>query len=368
MEIKAKRGDLLATLYWMQSIVERRNTMPILANVLIESQKNEIRLTATDLEVGVRGYVEGEVVKEGTVTINAKKLYEIVREVPTDQVQLKRLENDWVEIKSGKSVFKIVGMEAREFPQFPKFDSKGLSTTPASTIRQMIERTIFSVSTDETRYSLNGVFIEEGDGGKVRMVSTDGHRLAFEERALGSLGLTKGVILPRKGLAELKKLLDSGEEEVVSIGFRENMGLVVKNKVELFMRLIDGDFPDYTKVIPKGNPNVARIEHNELLQALRRVSILSSERYKGIRMDFSDGSVSISANNPDLGEAMEEIDAEYNGKPVSIGFNARYLLDVLGVLNGEGEIEIELKDELSPSVIRKRGQEGYLYVLMPMRL
>lgn len=368
MEIKAKRGDLLATLYWMQSIVERRNTMPILANVLIESQKNEIRLTATDLEVGVRGYVEGEVVKEGTVTINAKKLYEIVREVPTDQVQLKRLENDWVEIKSGKSVFKIVGMEAREFPQFPKFDGKGLSTTPASTIRQMIERTIFSVSTDETRYSLNGVFIEEGDGGKVRMVSTDGHRLAFEERALGSLGLTKGVILPRKGLAELKKLLDSGEDEVVSIGFRENMGLVVKNKVELFMRLIDGDFPDYTKVIPKGNPNVARIEHNELLQALRRVSILSSERYKGIRMDFSDGSVSISANNPDLGEATEEIDAEYSGKPVSIGFNARYLLDVLGVLSGEGEIEIELKDELSPSVIRKRGQEGYLYVLMPMRL
>ena len=368
MEIKAKRGDLLATLYWTQSIVERRNTMPILANVLIESLKNDIRVTATDLEVGVRGRVEGEVVKEGTVTVNAKKLYEIIREVPDEQVQLKRLENEWVEIKSGKSVFKIVGMEAREFPQFPKFDAKGLSTTPASTIHGMIERTIFSVSTDETRYSLNGVFIEESDGGKVRMVATDGHRLAFDERVLNPLGLSKGVILPRKGLAELKKLLESGEDGIVSMGFRENMGLVIKDKVELFMRLIEGDFPDYTKVIPKGNPNTAKIEHNEFLQALRRVSILSSERYKGIKMEFKEDKVSISANNPDLGEAVEEVEADYKGKPVTIGFNARYLIDVLGVLGDEGDVDIELKDELSPSVIRKANDEAYLYVLMPMRL
>jgi DNA polymerase III subunit beta len=368
MEIKAKRGDLLAMLYWTQSIVERRNTMPILANVLIESQKSHIRFTATDLEVGVRGNVDGEVIKEGTVAVNAKKLYEIIREVPNEQVQLKRLENDWMEIRSGKSVFKIVGMDAREFPQFPKIDNKDLSTTPASTIREMIERTIFSVSTDETRYSLNGVFVEESEGNKVRMVSTDGHRLAFDEKVLGSLGLTKGVILPRKGLSELKKLLDGGENGVISIGFKENMGLVTKEKIELFMRLIEGDFPDYTKVIPKGNPNIAKIDHEELLQALRRVSILSSERYKGIKMDFGNGKVSISANNPDLGEAVEEVETEYRGKPLSIGFNARYLLDVLGVLDSEGEVEIELKDELSPSVIRKPGKEGYLYVLMPMRL
>jgi DNA polymerase-3 subunit beta len=368
MEIKAKRGELLATLYWTQSIVERRNTMPILANVLIEAQKNDIRITATDLEVGIRGRVDGEIRKEGTVTASAKKLYEIVREVPDEQIQLKRLENDWVEIRSGKAVFKVVGMEAREFPQFPKFDGKGLSTIPASMIREMIERTIFSVSTDETRYSLNGVFIEEDDKGKIKMVATDGHRLAFDERDLSSLGLAKGVILPRKGLAELKKLLESGEEGVVSVGFRENMGLVMKDGVELFMRLIDGDFPDYTKVIPKGNPNIARIEHNELLQALRRVSILSSERYKGIKMEFKENSVAISANNPDLGEAIEEIDAEYKGKPLTIGFNARYLIDVLGVLAGDGEIDIALKDELSPSIVRKAGNEGYLYVLMPMRL
>jgi DNA polymerase-3 subunit beta len=342
--------------------------MPILANVLIDAKKGSIHVTATDLEVGVRGQVEGDVAKEGTVTVNAKKLYEIIREVSQEQVQLKRLENDWVEIRSGKSVFKIVGMDAREFPQFPDFEGKGLSTTPAATVREMIERTIFAVSTDETRYSLNGVFIEQADAGKIRMVATDGHRLAFEEKTVGSLGLSKGVILPRKGLSELKKLLESGDDGTVSLGFKENMGLVIKDKVELFMRLIDGDFPDYTKVIPTGNPNIAKLDHDELLQALRRVSILSSERYKGIKMEFTDGRVSISANNPDIGEAVEEIEADYKGKGLSIGFNARYLIDVLGVLTGEGEIDIELKDELSPSIIRKSGIEGYLYVLMPMRL
>jgi DNA polymerase-3 subunit beta len=368
MEIKAKRGDLLAALYWTQSIVERRNTMPILANVLIECQKGTIRVTATDLEVGVRGEVEGEIAKEGTVTVNAKKLYEIIREVPDEQVRLKRLENEWVEIRSGKSVFKIVGMDAREFPQFPKFDDNGLSTTPAPILRGMIERTIFAVSTDETRYSLNGVFVEQGEGGKVRMVATDGHRLAFEEQNLGSLGIKKGVILPRKGVAEVKKALETSDEGVVSIGFQENMGLLIRDKLELFMRLIDGDFPDYTKVIPKGNPNTAVVEHNELQQALKRVSILSSERYKGIKMEFLDGKIAISANNPDLGEAVEEIEADYKGKPITIGFNARYLMDVLAVLSGDGDVNIELKDELSPSIIRKVGKEGYLYVLMPMRL
>jgi DNA polymerase-3 subunit beta len=232
----------------------------------------------------------------------------------------------------------------------------------------MIERTLFSVSTDETRYSLNGVYAEQGEGGNIRMVATDGHRLAFEEQAVGSFGLTKGVILPRKGLAELKKLLESGADGTVALGFKENLGLVIKDNIELFMRLIDGDFPDYTKVIPKGNPNIVKVEHNELLQALRRVSILSSERYKGVRMEFSNDKVAISANNPDLGEAVEEIEAEYKGKALSIGFNARYLIDVLTVLDGDGEIDIELKDELSPSVIRKAGIDSYLYVLMPMRL
>lgn len=368
MEFKAKRGDLLATLYWTQGIVERRNTMPILANVLIESKNGEIHLTATDLEVGIRGKVEGEVVRDGVVTVGAKKLYEIVREAPEETLQLKRLENEWVEIKSGKSVFKIVGLDAKEFPQFPKFEGEKLSSVPAKVLREMIERTIFSVSSDETRYNLNGVFVEETKDGKVRMVATDGHRLAMIDRGIGALGLGKGVILPRKGLAELRRLLENAEEGLVSVGFKDNMGLVVKDDVELFMRLIEGDFPDYTKVIPKDNPHLARLEQNEFHHALRRVSLLSSERYKGIKMELKPGKVSITASNPELGEAVEEIEIEYPGKALTVGFNARYLMDVLAVLGEGGDVEIALKDDVSPSILRKANDDGYLYVIMPMRL
>jgi len=368
MELKAKRADFLATLYWTQGIVERRNTMPILANVLIESYKGNVRLTATDLEVGVRGTLTGEVSQEGTITVNAKKLYEIVREAPEETLQLKRLENDWVEVKSGKSVFKIVGIDAREFPQFPNFEKEKLSTVPCNIMREMIERTLFAVSTDETRYSLNGVYIEHSGSGGIRMVATDGHRLALIERQIGSFGLEKGVILPRKGLTEVKKLLEGGGDGLVAMGFKENMGLVVKDEVELFMRLIDGDFPDYTKVVPKDNSQVVKIEKEDLLHTLRRVSILSSERYKGIKLELSDGKLAISASNPDLGEAVEEIEVDYQGKPLTMGFNARYLLDVLAVLEGAGEVDLAFKDALSPSLLKKGGDDGYLYVVMPMRL
>ena len=368
MEVKAKRGDFLTTLYWTQSIVERRNTMPILADVLIEAQGEGITITATDLEVGVRAKFSGEVSQDGKVTVNAKKLYEIVREAPADAVQLKRLENDWVEVKSGKSIFKMVGMDAREFPQFPQFKEGKLASMPAGVIREMIEKTIFSVSTDETRYSLNGVFVEEDKKGKIRMVATDGHRLAVIERGVGSIGLEKGVILPRKGLTEVRKLLEGVEDGVISIGFSENLALVVRENVELFMRLIDGEFPEYRKVIPKDNPHTLKIEQDEFLKALRRVSILSSERYKGIKLEVGEGRISISANNPDLGEAVEEMDVDYKGKRLTVGFNARYLIDVLSVLGTGGEVDLTIKDEVSPGIIKKAEDDDYLYVVMPMRL
>jgi DNA polymerase-3 subunit beta len=368
MQFKVKKGDFLAALYWTQSIVERRHTMPILANVLIESHKGEVRVTATDLEVGIRGEVKGEIVTEGEITVNARKLYEIVREAPDEMVQLKRLENDWVEIKSGKSVFKMVGISAKEFPQFPQFPTEKLIPVPIRILREMIEKTIFSVSNDETRHNLNGVLVEEGEKGIVRMVATDGHRLALIERSIGSMGLEKGVIIPRKGLAELKKLLEESEEGVVSIGFQDNMGLVTKDNLQLFMRLIDEDFPDYSKVVPKDNPYGMKVAKDGFLQALRRVSILSSERYKGVKIELKEGAMAISANNPDLGEAVEEMEVEYKGRLLSLGFNARYLLDVLGVLGNGGEIDIKVKDEVSPGLVTIEGDENYLYVVMPMRL
>jgi len=369
MNFKAKRQDFLDALYWTQSTVERRTTMPILANVLVEFHINDTRVTATDLEIGVRAKLDAEVGEEGAVTLNAKKLYDIVRESSGEVIQLKRLENDWVEIKSGKSVFKMVGLDPKDFPHFPDFDPKFLVPVPAKVLEEMIDKTIFSVSTDETRSNLNGAFLEEIEGGKARMVATDGHRLAMVERQVGALGLKKGVILPRKGLAELRKILEgAGGEGVAQIGFKENMGLVVKGNVELFMRLAESEFPDYTKVIPQGNPYNVKIEQKGFLQALRRVSILSSERYKGIKIELKPEGMAISASNPDLGEAVEELDVEYKGKALAVGFNARYLIDVLTVLEDDGDVDIELKDELSPSLLRRGGDEGYTYVVMPMKL
>ncbi len=368
MQIRVKRKEFLETLYWTQSIVERRHTMPILANVLIETDKGDIHVTATDLEVGVRGRLQGEVAKDGAITLNAKKLYEIIREAPEETVEVKRLENDWVEVKSGKTLFKIVGMDAREFPQFPVFTAEQLLPVPAHVLHEMIEKTLFAVSTDETRHNLNGVYLVEREAGKLCMVATDGHRLALIERDIGSLGLQKGAILPRKGLAELKKLLEESRDGLVAVGIKENMALVVREPVELFMRLIDADFPDYTKVIPKENPYGVRVAQEGFLQALRRVAILSNERYKGIKLEVKEGKMTLSATNPDLGEALEEIDAEYQGRGLTLGFNARYLIDVLGVLGDGTEIEVKFKDELSPGLMRKEGDEDFLYVVMPMRL
>lgn len=368
MRIIAKREDFLGALYWTQSTVERRNTMPILANVLIDAAGEDIRLTATDLEVGVRACLKGEITEEGQVTVNAKKLYEIVRELSEPTLQLTGLENDWVEVKSGKTVFKIVGLDAREFPAFAESSEHTLCECSAGVIKDMIDKTIFSISSDETRSNLNGAYCQEMGDGKMRMVTTDGHRLSLVEREIGNLGLIKGVIIPRKGLVELRRLVDDTEDGSVAIGFANNMAFVTKGNVELFVRLIEGEFPDYSKVIPEDSTSQAKVDQGGLLKALRRVSLLSSDRYRGIKLELKEDQLAISANNPDLGEAIEEVEVEYQGQSLTIGYNARYLLDVLGVLGQEDSVDLQFKDEQSPTVMRKEGDDSFLYVVMPMRL
>jgi len=368
MDIKLKREKFLEALYWSQGIVERRHTMPLLANVLLEAHDKALQVSATDLEVGVRAQVESEVKAPGQITLNAKKLYEIVREVPEDYVNLKRLSNDWAEIRSGKSVFKVVGMDGKEFPQFPPLSRGKLFPVSRKLLKEMIEKTLFSVSSDETRRNLSGVYMQSLGENKIRMVATDGHRLALLDRTLGSLTLTKGAIVPRKGIAEIKKLLDQEDEDEVAVEFQDSVCWVARGNLEIFVRLVDEDFPDYTRVIPKDNPFLLKFTKASFLQALRRVSILSSERYRGVKIDVSEGKLVISANNPDLGEASEEVEVDYQGKPLTVGFNARYLMDVLSVLDDGGDIDFEIKDSVSPGLLRRDGDDGYLYVIMPMRL
>lgn len=369
MELTIRVPELLKALQRVQGIVEKKTTMPILANALIKSKgKDAITVSATDLEIGLTADYEARVPKAGAMTLGAKALYDIVRSLPEQTVTLKQASNQWVEIACGKVKYRVVGMAAESFPTLPKFEDVPFFAVDPRSFKEMIEKTLYAVSTDETRYNLTGVYCEPVGGSPgLRMVATDGHRLSVIERPTAQAPVMKdGVIIPRKGLTELRKLLDDGEGEA-RLGFVENSAVFEKGGVTLTMRLVDGRFPDYQQVIPSSSSRRVRIGRQALLDALKRTSLLSPDKAQGVRVDLTSGVLALSANNPDLGEAREELDVDYDGEPLKIGFNFRYLLDVLGVL-GEEKVELELTDELSPGVLRGDGSEGYRAVIMPMRI
>jgi DNA polymerase-3 subunit beta len=372
MDLRVERDALQQALYLTQGVVEKRNTLPILANVLIESAEGEIVLTATDLEVGVRNTCRAKIARPGAITVGARKLYEIVRELPSDQLTLRAGDGGWVEVTGGKARYRMLSMDPKEFPSIPASTpvaKKGSVTMSlgAGEISEMIEKTLFAVSTDETRLSLGGVFLETVEKGQVRMVATDGHRLALIERAVAGVEIRPGVILPRKGLVEAKRLLEDGGEDV-TFSLAGNLARLQRAGVELFMRLIEGEFPDYRQVIPKESKHRVRVDREALFGALRRVSILSSERSRGVKLRLQAGILEVMTTNPDIGEAAEEIESDYAGDEFSIGFYARYLLDGVGLGAQSGSVEIGLSDEVSPGILRLDDDEGYSYVVMPMRL
>ena len=371
MEVTVKREDLVKGLYLVQGVVERRNTLPILANVLLEPAAEGIALTATDMEVGLRGTIPAEVKKKGAITLNARKLYEIAREVPGEDVVLKAAQAGWVEVVSGRSKFKVVSLDAKDFPQLPLAAEapQGITLRIATgTLREMIDKTLFAVSSDETRFNLSGVFVTSGEGDTVRMVATDGHRLAMVDRRVPGPRIERGVIMPRKGLVEARKLLDETDEPEISMIVSAKDVRLIMRSVSFFMRLVEGEFPDYRQVIPGASRTQARANRDDFLAALRRISLLASERSRGVKLHLEKGRLELSASNPDQGEASEDIEVAYGGEPVTIGFNARYLIDVLGV-HAEGEVvELGLTDEVGPGVLRGSQDPEYTYVVMPMRL
>ncbi|HLY37627.1 MAG TPA: DNA polymerase III subunit beta [Candidatus Binatia bacterium] len=371
MEVSIKREDLVKGLHLVQGVVERRNTLPILANVLIEPAPEGIALTATDMEVGLRALVPAAVKKKGAVTLNARKLYEIAREVPGDEVVLKEAQAGWVDLVSGRSKFKIVSLDAKDFPQLPLGADapQGISLRIANgTLREMIARTLFAVSSDETRFNLSGVYLASGEGESLRMVATDGHRLAMVDRKVPGPRVERGVIMPRKGLAEAQKLLDETDDADVTMIVSPKDVRVILRSVSFFMRLVEGEFPDYRQVVPGAARAKAQANRDDLLAALRRISLLASERSRGVKLHLEKGRLELSASNPDQGEASEDIEVAYSGEPLTIGFNARYLIDVLQV-HGEGDVvELGLTDEVGPGVIRGSQDPEYTYVVMPMRL
>src|SRR5436309_3811485 len=377
MEVSIRREDLVRGLHLVQGVVERRNTLPILSNVLLEPAEGGIALTATDMEVGLRGLVPAQMKKKGSVTLNARKLYEIAREVTAEEVTLKSAQVGWVDLLAGRSKFRIVSLDPKDFPQLPLGTGTADGTSlrlAAGMLREMVDKTLFAVSSDETRFNLSGVFLSTPEVGTLRMVATDGHRLALVDRRVPEVklvdnqGRPRGVIMPRKGLLEARKLLDeTGEEDITVVVSSKDVRLATPT-VSFFMRLVEGEFPDYQQVIPAAPRAQVRANRDDLFAALRRISLLASERSRGVKFQLEKGRLELSASNPDQGEASEDVEITYTGDSLTLGFNARYVIDVLAV-HGEGEvIELGFTDEVGPALMRASGDPEYTYVVMPMRL
>jgi DNA polymerase III subunit beta len=375
MELIVGRSTLLGGLNLAQGIVERRNTVPILGNVLAEAKESSLTLTATDMEVGMRTRMACECGNPGAVTLNAHKLFEIVREAEADEVSLRSLENDWVEIKCGRARFKMMSLDPRSFPAMPSAGEKSEAGAPraelsvgAKVLTTMIDKTIFAVSPDETRYNLSGVYIECPSPDLVRMAATDGHRLSLIDRPAPGFTMQSGAILPRKGLNELRRLLDSGVEGSVMLSIEAQLAWLLQGNTEISMRRVEGEFPDYRGVIPKDSKYQISVGRDALLSAIKRAAIFSSERYHGIRLALASGSLTVSSISPELGEASETVDVDFAGDEFSVGFNAAYLLQAVTAVAAQAEIMLGLTDEVSPGVLTTPTDSTYLYVVMPMRL
>ncbi|MDO8518754.1 MAG: DNA polymerase III subunit beta [Deltaproteobacteria bacterium] len=364
MDFKITRENFLEALSKTQGVVERKNTMPVLSNILLDADKGGVKISATDLEVALVTLAPAQVLKTGKITVAARSLYDIVREINQPEIRVVLQDNDRIEVSAGKSHFKIPGLSAAEFPQLPAVAAKSVEFQ-CDVFSRMIEKTSFSMSTDETRHNLAGILFQRAGSSGVRMVATDGHRLAMvDAEGNGGEGDFK-VIIPKKGVAELKKLVSKEGTFELAVG-PANL-FARKGNESLYIRLIDGEFPDYSRVIPKDNAKFVYIPRDKFVGSLRRVSLLANERSRGVILSFSPAHLEVSINNPDLGEAREELEADYKGEKLSIGFNARYFLDALEVMKDETAI-LALNTDLSPCILKSEKDSGFLAVIMPMRI
>jgi DNA polymerase-3 subunit beta len=370
MEFSAKKFELLAELELTQGVVERKTTIPILANLLFEAKGNQLTITATDLELAICTSCPAKVKKEGAGTIPAKKLLELIRLLPDEEIRFKLLENHWVEILCDRKRYKMVGMSKENFPATAGMPHP-LVKIPAGVIASLIAKTAFAISTEESRYTLNGaLLILKPD--MLVMVATDGHRLALVETDHKFEGLNSEVrvLVPKKAMAELQRLgADAGEDGMIEFARDDNNLFFQFGRRLLIARMLTGQFPNYEAVLPRDNTRTLAIDRNELNATLRRVSQLADQRSHAVKIALSKEGVEFSASSPEYGEAKESIEKEYKGEPMTIGFNAQYMLDFLSAA-ADGPINLELKDEQSAGQMRPLADEKYRYryVIMPMRI
>jgi DNA polymerase-3 subunit beta len=376
MELRISKEELIRALSRVQGIVEKRSTNPIIANALLEVDENGLRVSATDTEVSFVGRHSQsvEVKRSGSITLGARQLYEIARLVPTDSVTLSLEEGSTqVEIRSGKAHFKVPGLSATDFPPIPNLDAEGGFEITTGALKSLVEKVLFSISSDDTRTGLNGAHVEvadlpEGKGSILRFVATDGHRLSLCGRPYqGEYSAPRSVLLPKKGLSELRKLCEK-PDDVWRVSINDTTATFQQGSMAFSMRLLEGEFPDFRQVIPPSWQRRILLQRSDLVDALRRVSILSSEKSHPVRFRIADGTLTITARQQEVGEAKEELEAQVDGPDIEVGFNAKYFLDALGALATD-TIAVEIGDSLSPCLVRPgEGDDDELYVIMPMRL
>lgn len=372
MKITVERAELLKSLGHVHRVVERRNTIPILANVLVRAEKSALNLKATDLDLEVIESIGAEVSPGGSTTVPAHMFYEIVRKLPEGSQVVLEASGDRavMAIRAGRSRFTLQTLPESDFPDLAAGDMTHKFKLEAAELKRLIDKTQFAISTEETRYYLNGIYLHTAGSGKnatLRAVATDGHRLAQAELPVpsGAAGMP-GVIVPRKTVTEVQRLIEDSQAEIAielsSAKIRFSIGDVV-----LTSKLIDGTFPDYGRVIPSGNDKDLVVDKKDFEAAVDRVSTVSSERGRAVKLSLSAGKLMLSVTNPDSGSATEELEVEYEADPIDIGFNSRYLLDIASQLDGEVAV-LKLADPGSPTLIQDKDAKGTLYVLMPMRV
>ena len=371
MKLVIERAVLLKALSPIQSVVERRGTIPILANVRLEADKGQLRLTATDMDIAIVEKVTADVAEKGATTVPAHMFYEIVRKLPDgSNIQLVEADKGKLIISAGQSRFSLSSLPIDDFPVMAEGDLPHSFTITPAECKALLEKTRFAISTEETRYYLNGVYLHAANNqgaAVLRAVATDGHRLARMEVGLpeGAENIP-GVIIPRKTINELYKLVEGGGEKV-EISLSESKIRFSVGHAVLVSKLIDGTFPDYERVIPTGNDKVMEVNGKEFSNAVDRVSVITSEKSRGIKVSLSGSKINLSASSAEQGTATEELTISYGADPVEIGFNSRYLLDMMAQVEGD-TAQFVFADANSPTIVRDPADVGALYVIMPMRV
>lgn len=374
MNLSISKEDIVQLSFLTSSLAQKKGSMPILANVLLDATDDgKLRVVATDLEVSLKSESSAQIKTPGKITVEAKVLYDIVKELPNFPVTLNCSKKSKLEIECGQSRFKINCVSSDEFPEVKGLELSQPTTIKSKTLLEMIDKTFYAVCNDETRFSINGIFVEtiEGPLGPnnicIRFVSTDGHRMAIIDRAADGFSLDRSVIIPRKGIQELKKVLEETISEEVRVSVDQGFLVVGAGSTTIGIRLVDGQYPDYKQVIPTKTTTKIMADRTQLLSAVRRVSLVTSDKSRAVKFKLVEGNLLVSSASPEYGEASESVEVKQEGEDVSTGFSGRYILDVISSLSSSNEVVIRLDGNSSPGVFSGDNDSLYEGIIMPMR-